>query len=220
MGSAVAAAVMADGGPPRGTIQGVRSWEEARTMSTTTGLTHEDLVALQSLPENEFQRLELIDGELLGSPAPIPLHQILTSTLVYLLNTLMIRRQLGLVLPAPISVRLSPSDVVQPDIVFVRRERLHIIGPTVVDGAPDLVVEILSKSTRRRDLTTKKALNGRYGVPEYWIIDPEARVVSVFVLVDGKYRPVPIIDGVIRSTVFPDCAVSLADLFDLQSYQQ
>jgi Uma2 family endonuclease len=188
-------------------------------MSTTTGLTYDDLVALQARPEYEFQRLEIIDGELFVSPAPIPLHQILTSTLIYLLSSLVIKRQLGLVLPAPVSVRLSPHDVVQPDVVFVRQDRRHIIGPRDIDGPPDLVIEILSPSTRRRDLTTKKALYERYGVPEYWIIDLEARAVSVFALVAGRYQPVPIGDGIIRSTVIPDCAIALTELFDLQSYQ-
>jgi Uma2 family endonuclease len=189
-------------------------------MSTTTGLTYDNLVALQSLPENEFRRLEIIDGELFVSPAPIPFHQIWIYNFAILLGPCVVRRRLGQLMPAPVDLHLSPHDVVEPDVVFVRRDRLHIIDPSGIKGVPDLVVEVLSKSTRRRDLTTKKTLYERYGVPEYWIVDLEARAVNVFALVDGTYQPVPIIDGIIRSTVIPDCTVALADLFDLQSYQQ
>ena len=183
--------------------------------STTTGLTYDDLVALQERPENEFQRLEIIDGELFVSPSPIPLHQRVLTNAVYGLEAVVRPPKLGMVFIAPIAVRLAPDTVVEPDIIFVAWERLEIVGATVIEGRPDLVMEILSPSSRRRDLVLKKELYERFGVPEYWVLDPKAPAVTIFTLRDGRYHQVPILDGIARSIVVPEFAISLADLFDM-----
>lgn len=86
---------------------------------------------------------------------------------------------LGLVLPAPVDVVLSEHDVVEPDLVFISRERRDRITEANIQGAPDLVVEVL-ESTRRRDEITKRHLYERHGVREYWLVDPELETVKVW----------------------------------------
>ena len=123
---------------------------------------------------------ELIRGELVMSPSPTPFHQIIQSNLHFALARFVRTERLGQVLTAPMDVRLSEEDTVQPDLIFIAAERSHIIGEQAIDGAPDLIVEILSPSTAYRDLTTKKRLYEEHGVNEYWIVDPEQRTVEVF----------------------------------------
>ena len=125
------------------------------------------------------------------------------------------RRRLGWVFAPPIDVVLSPFDVVEPDIVFVAAARRHLIGDRAITGAPDLVMEVLSPSTRRVDLVQKQALYARNGIPEYWIIDPAARSVTVLHLAGDRYQPVPAAadPGATRSVVLPEFAVDAAALF-------
>jgi Uma2 family endonuclease len=121
---------------------------------------------------------------------------------------------LGLVLPAPTGIRLTPDNLLIPDITFVARDRLHVIGPRTVDAAPDLVVEILSPGTRQRDLTVKRALYARFGVQEYWIVDPDARTVTVLAMVGDRFAPVPHAEGgAIVSRVLPGLELTLEDAF-------
>jgi Uma2 family endonuclease len=175
-------------------------------------LTYDDL---ESIPlERPGDRHEIIDGELVVTPSPIPPHQIVSINIVYPLVHHVRERNLGMVLDAPIDIRLTPDNVLIPDIIFIARDRLHIIGPKTIDAAPDLVVEILSPGTRRRDLTTKRELYARFGVREYWIVDPDKRTVTVLALTGDKYEPIPLTDdGKIRSRVLPDLDLALSDVF-------
>ena len=97
---------------------------------------------------------------------------------------------MGKVYFAPFDVVLSDTDVVQPDIMFVSREREHIITHANIQGAPDLVVEILSPSTAERDRTVKRRLYAEHGVKEYWQVEPEAQTVTVLLLRDGIFEEV------------------------------
>ena len=147
-------------------------------------LTYEDYA---KTPEDE--RYELIDGELIMAAAPNMLHQGIGAGLFrYFL--IAVDRGLGWAYFAPVDVVLSEYDVVQPDLLFVLRENAHIITAANVQGAPDLVVEILSPSTARRDWNEKRDLYAKYGVGELWIADPDARVVWVMTLRDGEYEVV------------------------------
>jgi Uma2 family endonuclease len=181
-------------------------------MATTTRLTYRDL---ESIPqEREGDRHELIDGELIVTPSPIPRHQIVSGNIAYALLEHVRERDLGLVLYAPADVRLTPDNVLIPDILFVTRDRLHIIGPQAIDAPPDLVVEILSPGTRQRDLSTKRALYARFGVQEYWIVDPEARNVTVLGLTGDNYVPIPLAEGgTIVSRVQPGVRLTLEAVF-------
>jgi Uma2 family endonuclease len=181
-------------------------------MAITTRLTYDDL---ESIPqEREGDRHELIDGELVVTPSPIPRHQIASANIVQALQGHVREGDLGLVLYAPTDVRLTPDNVLIPDILFVTRDRLHIIGPKAIDAPPDLVVEILPPGTRQRDLSTKSALYARFGVQEYWIVDPESRIVPVLSLVGDHYVPIPLADEVaIESRVLPGLELTLASVF-------
>ena len=149
---------------------------------TAVRLTYEDYA---NMPDDE--RYELIDGELIMAAAPNMIHQGIGKRLF---RFFIIAEDLGLgwAYFAPVDVVLSDHDVVQPDLLFVLKENAHIITEANVQGAPDLVVEILSPSTSRRDWNEKRELYAKYGVNELWIADPDTRVVWVMTLRDGEYE--------------------------------
>ena len=133
------------------------------------------------------KRYELLDGELLMTPAPNLKHQRLQLRLGMRLAQFIEEQGLGELFIAPCDVVLSDTDVVQPDLLFVSRERRHLLsGGDNVRGAPDLVVEILSPATADRDRGYKHALYARHGVEEYWLVDPEAETVWIHRLQDGS----------------------------------
>ena len=139
--------------------------------------TYEDYL---SAPEDE--RYELLDGALVMIPAPGEPHQRVSIWLGWKLLQFVAENRLGEVYPAPFDVVLSNWDVVQPDLIFVSHARAPIITPANLQGAPDLVVEILSPSTAERDKTFKYALYAEHGVGEYWIVDTDAKTITVLLL--------------------------------------
>ena len=143
-------------------------------------LTYDDYA---KTPEDE--RWELLDGELIMAAAPNMKHQSVQSNTDWHVQRFVRDRDLGRVFNAPTDVVLSEHDVVQPDLVFVSSEREHIITDANIQGALDLVVEILSPSTASRDWRDKLDLYARHGVAEYWLMDPISEIVWVFRLVDG-----------------------------------
>ena len=145
-------------------------------------LTYEDYA---KTPDDE--RWELIDGELFRMPSPNFAHQITSMRLASRMDLFVEERDLGIVCAAPMDVVLSDTDTVEPDLLFISKERMGIIARLNIQGAPDLVVEIHSPSTSQRDLTVKRELYARHGVKEYWLIDPEARTVRVLLLDDGDF---------------------------------
>ena len=126
------------------------------------------------------KRYELLDGDLVMVPAPNLRQQDVQSRLGRRLAQFVEEQALGKFFFAPCDVVLSDTDVVQPDLLFVSREREHLLsGGENVRGAPDLVVEILSPATADRDRGYKRALYGRHGVEEYWLVDPAAETVWI-----------------------------------------
>ena len=122
---------------------------------------------------------------------------------------------LGRVFHAPYDVLFSDTDVVQPDLLFVSNERAEIITPANIQGAPDLIVEILSPSSSRRDWGYKRELYARHGVGEYWIIDPTNHLVSVLTLRDGVLVAAQTLteDDTAHSSVLEGFDVNLAEIF-------
>jgi Uma2 family endonuclease len=139
-------------------------------------LRYSDLLALP----DDGKRHELIDGEHFMSASPPLRHQIVLRNLVMAIWGFVEPRRLGEVLFAPFDVFLSEHDVVVPDLLYVRRERLAILGERFLRGAPDLAIEVVSPSTRQIDLRVKRRAYRKYGFGEYWIVDPAAETVAVF----------------------------------------
>ncbi len=132
-----------------------------------------------AIPDGDERRYELIDGELMLAPAPNTAHQLVAGRLYRILSDLAEELSLGTVFIAPYDVVLSESDVLQPDVLLISPEHLGIVGERNVQGAPDLVIEVLSPSTVDRDRMLKASSYLRFGVPEYWIVDPVDRTIEV-----------------------------------------
>lgn len=137
-------------------------------MPVDTRLTYEDYCLLP----NDGKRYEIIEGDLIVFPSPITAHQNVITNLIYHLSNFVRKHTLGKVYPAPLDVVFSRFNVVEPDLVYISKERSAIVSEKNIQGAPDLVVEVLSESTEQIDRTTKLKLYARFGVKEYWIIDP------------------------------------------------
>jgi Uma2 family endonuclease len=187
-------------------VSSARSWPPAQG-----DWTYEDY---NRLPDNGF-RYEVIDGELFMSPAPNPHHQTIAGEIFFALMKLAKEQNLGRVLSAPVDVVLSDIGTpVQPDVIFIRQERLDIIGERKIDGAPDLVVEVLSPGTEQYDRQTKYTLYARAGVPEYWLVDPKSCTIEVHVLRGQAYAPLGTFgpEATIQSELLPDLHLAISDI--------
>ena len=130
---------------------------------------------------------ELWDGEIVMGAAPTPKHQATVGELYNAIRNFVKTNKLGKVYPAPIDVVFSAHRVVQPDIVFVSNANQSIIQDAI-RGVPDLVVEIISTGSWRRDTIDKRALYEQFGVQEYWIVDPDAGAIEVLTLKHNAYQ--------------------------------
>jgi len=146
--------------------------------------TFDELVA--ELPESNLPT-ELWDGELLMFPAPPFLHQEIVDRFHDLLKAWVRQHQLGKTALAPIDMVLTTRRATQPDVVFISNERLGIIKERIM-GVADLVAEVISPGSRRRDRIDKRDLYEQHGVQEYWLIDSEAKTVEVLHLESGTYQ--------------------------------
>ena len=168
-------------------------------------LTYTDYEVLPA----DGRRYELHEGELSVTPAPSPQHQRISGNLNEVLRQHVKVRGLGEVFYAPIDCILGETTVVQPDLVFLETGRLSILSARGLEGPPTLIVEILSPTTTLIDRSTKRQLYARHGVPYYWIVDPEARTVEVYVLSEGGYQLAARAAGreAISPPPFPDLAL-------------
>lgn len=140
--------------------------------------THWTYAQWLELPDDGY-RYEVIDGVLVKEPPPRPTHgAIITALVAGIIQHISREEQRGL-FGSAVGVRLADDSIVMPDVVYIRPERRGMIGPKVIEGAPDLVVEVLSPSNRADDLVSKRQLYARYGIPEYWIVDPVDCSVTV-----------------------------------------
>jgi Uma2 family endonuclease len=146
--------------------------------------TYDEMVA--EFPETN-QPVELWNGEIIMSPAPHPDHQTIVLNFAVALREFVVVGELGKIFMSPVDVVLTPRRVVQPDVLFIGKDRLDIVRDHIV-GAPDLVMEVISAGSWQRDRIEKKALYESAGVAEYWIIDPDAATVEVFALIKGVYQ--------------------------------
>jgi Uma2 family endonuclease len=146
--------------------------------------TYDEMVA--ELPETNLP-VELWDGELIMAPAPFFFHQHIVGHLYRHLFDWVKSRDLGTVAMAPLDMVLTPHNVTQPDVLYVAKQRRHIIKDSVM-GPVDLAMEVISAGSRRRDRIDKKDLYEQHGIKEYWVVDPEAQTVEVYFLDAQQYR--------------------------------
>lgn len=168
----------------------------------------------EKLPEGA--PYQLIGGKLIMTPAPEVQHQRVSRDVGFKLHEFIKKNGLGEVFLAPIDVQLSEHDVYQPDIVFIHKDRLDVIGRKKIEAAPDIVMEILSPSTGYYDLKTKYDSYEQAGVKEYWIIDHHRKKVDVYQNKNGKFQ-LHNESGdseEVVSAILPEFSISLAELFD------
>ena len=158
-------------------------------------------------------RYEILEGELYVTPAPSPLHQRVSKRLQRQLEAYFEVRGLGEVFNAPIDLILTHHDVVQPDLVVVADP--HQVSARAIEGAPLLVVEVLSPSTRTRDRTVKARRYAALGIAHYWIVDPEARRIECFRAEAGAYALALDVEGdaTLVPPDWPGLTIALAHLW-------
>lgn len=155
--------------------------------------------------------VELIRGELVMSPAPRTVHQVVVVLLAEMFSVIS-RTAGGITLVAPADVVLSDSTIVQPDLLYVAKERRSIVGNRV-NGSPDLVIEVISEGSERRDRIEKFATYAEYGVPEYWIVDQAAQWIEFLILKDGAYVVKQPAEGRYQSPRLPEVEIDLANFW-------
>ncbi|MEX2300703.1 MAG: Uma2 family endonuclease [Bryobacterales bacterium] len=153
--------------------------------ATVRRLTWEDV---KDLPENGASRTELVDGELVVSPAASSRHQRICTKLGVEIGLFLRSRNLGEFFSSPVHVILDQHVHYEPDLCFVAAERVSIIDENYVSGPPNLIIEVISESNRSHDTTVKFNDYQRYGVKEYWLVDPRENHIRVFLLEGSAYR--------------------------------
>ena len=163
------------------------------------------------------KRYQLLDGELILAPSPTDRHQAIMGTLFFLLYQHNLETGSGRVRMAPLDVHLSEYDLTQPDILFVSNDRASIITAANIQGAPDLVVEILSPSTERFDRGYKRTMYARNGVREYWLVDPAGETVEVMTEAEEGFVTESIYqrDQILVSPLLPGLSIELNRIFSV-----
>jgi Uma2 family endonuclease len=173
--------------------------------------TYDDL---QRMRETRDERLELIEGEIIVTPSPSPLHQLVVHRLAVLLDRAIVESGLGLVLESPLDVFLAARNVFQPDLIVLLRDRIQLIGSAKVESAPSLTVEVISPSTSAYDRVTKRDVYARFSVPEYWLVDPDAKTVTIYSdPQDGRYQAEQTVSDIAISATIPELSADLKALF-------
>jgi Uma2 family endonuclease len=180
------------------------------------GVTARPRITLEeyrALPD-DGNRYEWIEGELYVTAAPTLDHQDVLAAIYKRLLPETEGKNRGRLYFAPSEVRLPTGDVVQPDLVYLRREHRHRRHREAIIGVPDLVVEVLSPSTREVDLGVKLRRFEAAGIPEYWIAEVRQPRLRIFVLHESRYVEVQAENGRLRSSVIPDLVVDVEALYD------
>ena len=135
----------------------------------------------------EGGKFQLIAGEILEMTSPSLYHQRIITKLSTIINNFLLNHSIGEVFVAPLDVYFSDTEVYQPDILILLNESFSKMKENKIEGAPDLVVEVLSPSTAYYDLKHKKSIYEKQGVREYWIVDPIEKTLEIFELQNGKF---------------------------------
>lgn len=146
--------------------------------------TYEDYLALP----DDRQQYQILEGELIMTPAPFVSHQRISRRLFLQLDQFVERNKLGEVFYSPFDIVLNNTNVLQPDILFLSNEHKKLLTEKNLRGAPDLVIEIISPSTAYYDLFDKKEIYEKFGVKEYWLVDPKKEWIEIYSLENGGYQ--------------------------------
>ena len=176
----------------------------------TTLVTYDEYAAMP----DDGNRYEVIEGELCVVPAPNRKHQRVLLNLAVLLSNFVERNKLGQIYVSPFDVVLSNINVVQPDILYVSNGRLNILTDAGATGAPDLAVEVLSPSTRRRDRVVKLRLYENFGVDEYWMVDMERASIHVHRREGDKLVPAGEARETLETPLLPGLRIEVPRLFE------
>ncbi|WP_188454042.1 Uma2 family endonuclease [Virgibacillus oceani] len=175
-----------------------------------SGLTYEDYASI-----NDGNYYELAGGQLeLMSPVPSTVHQLISFEMqTHFAHSC---KSNYIILGAPIDVILSSSEVRQPDLILVHRNRINILSKRGIEGAPDLVVEILSLSSLKRDKIDKLKTYAHYQIPEYWIVEPTSGILEEYILQGNKYELFNVFQGdeLVNSPNIPCVSFTMADIMD------
>jgi len=174
----------------------------------TIKFTYEDYLYM---PDDK--RYELVEGGFWVAPAPDYEHQTVAANLFRELDQYVRQHKLGEVRFAPLDVVLSDENVVQPDLLFIPKERSFIITKKNISGAPDLVIEIISEGTGHHDRQVKRKLYAKYGVKEFWLVDPDKKTIEVLSLGKTGYKSLGVYREELRSALFKDLALDLRKIF-------
>lgn len=171
-------------------------------MATRVVLTYADLVALPA----DGKRYELHEGEIYVTAAPRPRHQQVVGNLYLILAEHVRRLGLGEVFLSPIDVILADVTVLEPDLVYLDASRMERVSDRGIEGAPTLAIEVLSPTTASADRGVKRQLSARYGVPHYWIVDLEGRIIETYRLTGQVNEGGPRLEGTTPGALppFPD----------------
>ncbi|WP_345242692.1 Uma2 family endonuclease [Nibrella saemangeumensis] len=166
--------------------------------------------------ENDRHWYELLDGELVKKKAPTPAHQRVARKLTLALDAFISQNNLGELFFAPVDVFLDDTNSPQPDLVFVATANEAIVTDNGIEGVPQLVVEIISPTSVVRDRFTKKDLYERFGVKEYWIVDPSNQEIEIYTLNNERYEllsAASVLEGELKSAVPDDLVLDVKTLF-------
>lgn len=176
--------------------------------------TASDLAAI----DDDHNRYEIIGGELIVSPSPSEGHQRASSRLLRFIATYVETREMGLVYSAPFDVHLGEHDIVEPDVFVVLEKSSSRITARGIVGPPDLIVEIVSPSSSRIDRIRKSALYATFGVPEYWIADPNNGTILAQTLVGQHYEPIVSDDGLVHSREISGMTIDPVEVFSIPDW--
>jgi Uma2 family endonuclease len=186
----------------------------SRTMIMRPDAPRLTVAEYRILPETG-PRYQLIEGDLYMAPAPNRFHQDISRNFGVQMATYLVAHPIGVLYGAPFDVYLTETDVFQPDLLIVLNENRGILTDAGAEGAPDLVVEILSPKTRQLDLVQKKRVYARLGVKELWFIDPEPEEVTIYRFDQDPADSVEQFSGQgeVSSPLLPGFKMALAEVF-------
>jgi len=174
-------------------------------------LTYKDYAALTPPDSGNY---ELHDGKIVYMPSPTPAHQDLVTELSAQMRMYANRNRLGKVYTAPLDTVFDEINTLQPDILFISKDRLSIVGAKKVEGAPDFIIEIQSGGNSPREMSYKKYIYETFMVREYWVVNLKKETITQYVNEEGEFRQAGIFakDKELVSIVLPDFKTSLAAL--------